>query len=221
MVTGLRIRIRARTTFVVLSLTTLAFGVFATASCGSDETPPPSNNAACTGDCTCVGDTCTCQAGGTCVFGAGTSSATVDGGGGDGGGGGTSTAPSNVNIKCESKNTCNTTCTTNCDTSCAGQSTCNVEAGTNSTIGCQGGSTCNVTLGEGSTAQCGGNSTCTIKCPKGGCPISCQGSAGCTLECGGTVKCTIDCGGNKTEDCAAGTTCTGCKGGATDGGKDK
>src|SRR5687768_904157 len=52
-------------------------------------------SAACTGNCECVGNTCTCRQGGTCTFGP----AAVDGG--DGG----VLPPDNVVYDCQSKNT--------------------------------------------------------------------------------------------------------------------
>jgi hypothetical protein len=88
-------------------------------------------------------------------------------------------------------------------------------------VTCGGGSDCAVTLGEGSTLACQGNSKCTIQCPQGGCKADCQGSAGCTIVCGAAKACTFTCNGQKTEDCAAGTTCNACGGeGATDAGID-
>src|SRR5689334_13644293 len=76
-----------------------------TTGCGSDDESTGSSPA-CVGDCECNGDVCTCKAGGKCTFG-GTATATageaglIDGG---------AAPPDNATFKCDSKNTCDSTC---------------------------------------------------------------------------------------------------------------
>jgi hypothetical protein len=205
-----------------LSLWTMGFavlgvGISGSVGCGEDDAPIPAGTATCSGDCECVGDTCKCRTGGTCTFGAEV--------GADGGDGGAAAPADNVTYQCESKNTCDATCGTNCTTTCEGQSTCvgscesnctstcggtstcTLETGVNSNVTCTGGSDCTVTLDTGSKLTCEGNSKCTIKCPQGGCTAECGGSAGCRVECGGTTACAITCNGQKSDECAAGSTC--------------
>jgi hypothetical protein len=208
-----------------------ALSIVAGISVGCGDDPPPINNtASCVGDCECTGDTCTCKQGGNCTFGP-TGGTGADGGLIDGG----AAPPDNVTYHCDAKGTCEAACGTGCTTTCEGQSTCNstcesnctatcngtsecnIDTGTNSTVTCGGGSDCAVELGEGSKLECQGNSTCTIKCPQGGCTAECAGSAGCSIECGAAKACTITCNGQKSEDCAAGTTCAGTCGNSTGG----
>lgn len=241
--------------FRIGSVLGIAAGVFAltgsvVAGCGNSETVEIADaapdvatkgSAACTGDCDCVGTTCTCKQGGNCTLGA----TAPDGGG-------PVLPPDNVVFDCQSNNTCNTTCGTGCTTSCEGKSVCqgtceanctstctgtsecNLSTGVNSAVTCGGGSNCNISIDTGSTLTCTGNSTCAIACPKGGCTAECGGSSGCTVACalpsadagadGGAAPtaCHIKCNGKEAADCPAGTTCNSpCEkqGGGNDGGK--
>jgi hypothetical protein len=205
---------------VVIALaTTLGCG-------GSGRRPQPPT---CSGDCSCIETTCTCQAGGTCSFGGPATGSDGDGDGGTASSGmtGTTAPPDDVTYHCDTKNECDLTCGTgctatcdgrstcagscsaNCTSSCAGTSQCTLTTGVNSEVTCAGGSTCQLTLDTGSTIKCQGDSTCNINCPKGGCAAECAGSAGCTVVCGGTEACTIECNGTKVQDCPSGSTCNG------------
>ena len=211
-----------RTTLVDVLARILSPVVFACAfACGSDN--PAITDLFCSGNCSCTGSLCNCAKGGTCSLGP----TSAEGGALDAAGGSTTGAPNGVTYHCDAQNTCSLNCGTGCISTCDGQSTCTgscgsgctsscagtsnctLATGTNSQVTCSGGSSCQVSLDTASKLSCTGESNCTIQCPQGGCTAECQGSAACTIQCGGTTPCSIECNGAKSQECAAGTQCTG------------